>query len=73
MATVTDISCVERIGITAGEIWNLLSDREPLSVSRIVAEMDRPRDHVMQAIGWLAREDKLRFEEGARGTVVTLK
>lgn len=73
MATVTEESCLERIGQTAGEIWRLLDERGPLSMARIVAEMNCPRDQVMQAIGWLAREDKLNFAEGQRGRMVSLR
>ena len=29
-------------------------------------------DMIMQAIGWLAREDKLSIEEGTRGRIVSL-
>ncbi|MDA7977962.1 MAG: winged helix-turn-helix domain-containing protein [Pirellulales bacterium] len=73
MAAVAELSCTERIGTVAGEIWRLLESNGPMSMSRIVAEMERPRDHVMQGIGWLAREDKLSFEEAQRGITVYVR
>mgnify|MGYP002622806347 CR=1 FL=1 len=73
MSAVTELSYTERIGTIAGEIWRLLDESGPLSMSRIVAEMSCPRDHAMQAVGWLAREDKLHFEEGQRGVMVSVR
>jgi hypothetical protein len=35
--------------------------------------VDEPRDVVMQAVGWLAREDKIDIEENSRSRVVSLK
>jgi hypothetical protein len=43
-----------------------------MSVSRLVKEIDAPRDIVMQALGWLAREDKIDIEDG-RSRVVSLR
>jgi hypothetical protein len=38
-----------------------------------VKEIDAPRDVVMQALGWLAREEKLDIEEDGRTRTVSLK
>jgi hypothetical protein len=60
---------IAQIGETAGEVWRALSEKGPLTTSRLVKEIDAPRDVVMQAIGWLAREDKIDIEEGRTRTV----
>jgi len=73
MATATGSSCIEQIGETAGGVWKLLADRGPLSLAKLAREMDVPRDVVMQAVGWLAREDKVRIEEESRTRVVYLR
>jgi len=73
MATAVHPCCVEQIGETAGMIWHLLSERGPLPVTRLVKEVDAPRDLVMQGLGWLAREDKIAIEEEARSKVVSLR
>jgi hypothetical protein len=73
MATAMHLSCVEQIGETAGMIWHLLDDSGPLPVTRLVKEVDAPRDLVMQALGWLAREDKISIEEESRAKVVSLR
>lgn len=65
MATDTEMSsCVAQIGETAGAVWRLLDANGPMTISKLVKELDAPRDLTMQAVGWLAREDKLEFEEG---------
>lgn len=66
-------SYVARIGETAGRIWHVLNENGSLNLSQIVKKVDRPRDEVMQAIGWLAREDKLVFSEQGRARFVALK
>lgn len=66
-------SHVARIGETAGLVWQLLHDNGSMNLTQILKAVDRPRDEVMQAIGWLAREDKLLFTDKARARWVSLK
>jgi hypothetical protein len=73
MATVTSNISVSEIGKMAGEVWQFLSDQGPISIAKLVKAMDEPRDNVMQAIGWLAREDKLKLEEDGRTRLISLK
>ena len=72
MATVEANSAVEKIGATAGQIWHHLDESGPQKLTQLVKEIDAPRDMVMQAIGWLAREEKIAIEEQSRSRVVTL-
>ena len=72
MATVLSENGVEQIGAIAGVVWQTLDVEGPMSLAKLTRTIDAPRDMVMQAIGWLAREDKLSIEEGARGRVVSL-
>jgi hypothetical protein len=67
------ISCLGQIGETAGQIWHLLDESGPMSLTKLVKTVDAPRDTVMQAIGWLAREDKVDIDETSRGRVVSLR
>jgi hypothetical protein len=40
----------------------------------LTKDLDAPRDVLMQAIGWLAREDKLAIdEEGRNKKIVSLR
>lgn len=67
------MSCVAQIGETAGNIWHTLNAHGQLSLAKLVKEIDAPRDVVMQALGWLAREGKIEIEENSRSRVVSLR
>lgn len=72
MATATPNLCVAHIGDAAGKVWKILSTEGPLSMAKLVKKAGQPRDTVMQALGWLAREDKICIEEEGRTRVVSL-
>jgi hypothetical protein len=69
MASALEVCCIAQIGETAGTIWRALADKGPMTTARLVKEIDAPRDVVMQALGWLAREDKIDIEDGRSRTV----
>ena len=64
---------VENIGETAGIAWSVLSEDGPMSVAKLVQAVGSPRDIVMQALGWLAREGKIWIEEEGRSRIVSLR
>ena len=69
----TDTFCiVSQIGEVAGEIWHLLDEKGPMSITKIVKAVDVPRDLAMQALGWLAREDKINIEGDSKSKTVSL-
>jgi len=69
----TDTFCsVSQIGEVAGEIWHLLERKGPMSFTKLVKEVDGPRDLTMQALGWLAREDKINIEGDSKSRIVSL-
>lgn len=73
MATATTNGCVELIGVTAGRVWNCLNENGRMSLAKLTKELDCPRDVVMQAVGWLAREDKVAIDEEKRTRYISLK
>ena len=73
MATAAEIPHVVHVGDTAGMVWSTLDQNGPMSMSRLVKAVGEPRDTVMQAIGWLAREDKIRVEEEGRSRIISLR
>lgn len=73
MATATHESCLAEIGETAGTVWRLLDQKGPLTLAKLVKDIDLPRDTIMQALGWLAREDKIEIEENGRTRTVSLR
>lgn len=73
MATAAPISHVAHIGETAGAVWEVLTENGPLTMAKLVKAVGGPRDVVMQALGWLAREGKIWIEEDGRRRVVSLR
>ena len=73
MAIASCTSCTTEIGATAGVVWKQLSENGPMDLTKLVKAVGEPRDAVMQAIGWLAREDKLIFEDNGRKRMVGLR
>jgi hypothetical protein len=73
MATAIPVLSLEVIGETAGAVWRALVDHGPMSLTRLLKAVDAPRDVVLQAIGWLAREDKITFESNGRARVIVLR
>lgn len=65
-------SLVAGIGLIAGKIWQTLDAEGPLSLGKLVKKVGVPRDSVMQGLGWLAREDKIRIVEQGRSRIVSL-
>jgi len=65
-------SIVANIGETAGAVWRTLSAKGPLSMAQLVKAVGEPRDTVMQAVGWLARENKIAIEDDGRKRVISL-
>lgn len=61
------------IGETAGAVWRVLDQQGPLSMTKLVKTVGVHHDTVMQAIGWLAREDKIQIEATPRGRTVLLR
>jgi hypothetical protein len=72
MEATSPLECVAIIGETAGVVWRVLSENGPMSLAKLVKAVDEPRDTVMQAIGWLARENKLCIEDEGRTRMVSL-
>jgi hypothetical protein len=73
MSKESPISCVAEIGACAGLVWKYLADNGPQSMAKLVKAVGEPRDQVMQAIGWLAREDKIDIVEEGRSRNISLR
>jgi hypothetical protein len=72
MATAQQ-SVLEQIGDTAGMVWHYLNENGSCSLTQLAKEIDAPRDVIMQAVGWLAREGKLAIEESRNKKLLTLR
>lgn len=55
----------QTIGTNAGIIWQLLSNNKRWEYNELLKASQLDKDNFNAAIGWLAREDKIMFEETA--------
>ena len=53
----------EQIGNLAGIVWRTLNEKGKLSFDDLQRETMLDSESVSTAIGWLAREDKICFDE----------
>jgi hypothetical protein len=44
-----------------------------MSLTKLLKVVEAPRDSVMQAVGWLAREGKIALDATPRGRVIALR
>ncbi len=65
-------SPIDQVGITAGEVWRILADQGGMSLAKLAKQADAPRDLVMQAVGWLARENKISIVAEKRTKTIAL-
>jgi hypothetical protein len=64
---------IEQIGTNAGLIWNALSEGNKLSVKEVKkAAKIKTEKEVFAALGWLAKEGKLAFDEAGGEILVSL-
>jgi hypothetical protein len=72
MVTESVANEIANIGAVAGLVWNYLELNGPVTLTKLAKEIEAPRDLVMQGVGWLAREGKVRFDETPRSKVIAL-
>ena len=66
------ISLAEQIGVTSGQVWQLLAENGEMNLNQLVKQADASRDSVMQAIGWLARENKINIVAQQKVRLISL-
>jgi Mn-dependent DtxR family transcriptional regulator len=62
----------EKIGQTAGNIWDILQNNEEIAISQFPKMLNEKAVVVNQALGWLAREDKINYRQEGNRTLVSL-
>lgn len=61
------------IGLCAGEIWRYLDAHDGhASLDVLFSEIDAPRETILMAIGWLARERYTLINGGLPDPLITL-
>jgi hypothetical protein len=59
-----ETNLISKIGLDAGKVWNLLNSQGKCNVSNIVKINKIKIQDAYSALGWLAREDKIRISKG---------
>ena len=62
----------DRIGEIAGKIWTILGEKQNVNISKLPKILKEKGEIVYQALGWLAREDKINYHTKERKTFVSL-
>lgn len=58
----------DKIGTTAGLVWSCLKSDGPATAKQIQKKIGADADTTHQAIGWLAREGKLRIDRSKKSS-----
>lgn len=62
----------EKFGISAGLVWNLLNEKGQLNVKDVKKLTKLTEKDMYAAFGWLAREEKIKFEEKDKDLFIAL-
>ena len=65
-------SMKEKIGWTAGRVWETLKMDGEADIATLAKKMDEKSYIVQQALGWLAREDKIDYSIKGNKIIVSL-
>ena len=64
----------ERIGAIAIEVWNSLDQSGPVTVAGLAEKLGSKAGlEISMAVGWLAREDKIKLKRICNAIEVSLK
>ncbi len=63
----------EIIGETAGKIWKTLNVQNEVSLTRLPRMVGERETVVYQALGWLARENKVEYAQKGNRTLVSIR
>ncbi len=62
-----------QIGQTAGMVYRLLEKKKEATTTEILRELKVPYDILQMALGWLAREDRVKFDQTRKTLKIALK
>ena len=63
---------IEKIGETAGEVWRVLKKEGEVNLSQLPRLINEKSTVVYQAVGWLARENKIAYRTVGAKILVSL-
>ena len=63
---------ITEIGKTAGRIWDILQQKDELTISQLPKALKVKESLVYQGLGWLAREGKIEYRTQGNKTIISL-
>ena len=72
-AAAQKIAMPERVGLTAGNIWDYLAKNGASPVAKLVRELSEEEKIILRSIGWLAQECKITLDTVDRVETIALK
>jgi hypothetical protein len=63
---------IKQIGDTAGKIWDSLGQKGEMNIAQMPRSMKLKSQDAYQALGWLARENKIQYTNKSGKTYVCL-
>jgi len=66
------IDMKQQVGDVAGAIWRVLHEKDKVSLATLPKVIKETEALAFQAVGWLAREDKIQYLTEGKTTFVTL-
>ena len=63
----------EQIIESAGQIYNYLSNKGEVSISKMRKDLSLNENFTEMGLGWLSREDKLEYTQKAKSVTVRLR
>jgi hypothetical protein len=63
----------EKIGITAGQVWEYLYNKGSVTSIKLKADLGISNTLLYLALGWLEREDKIEITESDHSFKISLK
>ena len=63
----------EQIIESAGQIYNYLSNKGKVSITKMRKDLDLNDNFTEMGLGWLSREDKLEYTQKAKSVTVRLR
>lgn len=68
-----DADIQQEIINAAGMIYNYLSDKGEVSISKLSKDLNLYENFTEMGLGWLSREDKLEYTQKAKSVTVKLR
>lgn len=63
---------IETIGINAGKVWSILDEKGRQDIKSVKEDTKMTYNNLYAAIGWLAREGKIRLETVGKDLYIEL-